>query len=79
MLGADTAQFSAEIDFDGAMVAKEFLKRHNLKQLHGGIKDERDLEKLLIEYTEESVRFIGKSQHFLLLLLLLFFFSVLVK
>jgi hypothetical protein len=61
MLGADTAQFSAEIDFDGAVLAKQFIAKNNLTELLGELKDEKALEELLIRYGQDVAKFIGLS------------------
>jgi hypothetical protein len=61
MLGADTAQFSAEIDFDGSALARNYIEKHNLTDVLATLKDEKALEDLLIRYGEDVVKFIGSE------------------
>jgi hypothetical protein len=64
MLGVDTAQFSAEIDFDGAVLARRFIAKNNLTEILGNLKDEKALEDLLIRYGQDVVKFIGSHLAF---------------
>lgn len=59
MLGVDTAQFSAEIDFDGAVLAQQFIAKYNLTDLLTNLKDEKALEDLLVRYGQDVVKFMG--------------------
>jgi len=60
MLGAEIAKFKAEIDFDGTEVAKKIISQENIQQMLKSAKSEEDMEKLLTDVTNETIKFIGK-------------------
>lgn len=59
MLGADVYSFSADVDFDATIIVKKYMETHSLKSEMENIKTEADMEKFLIDYSDEFVRLMG--------------------
>lgn len=60
-MGADTMRFVADIEWNGREVGRKYLQNVDLKQVLPTIKDEKELEEFLLQYSESVVAQIGKN------------------
>ena len=60
VMGADSFRFKAEIDFNGAAIAQQWLADKDLKELHDAVvQDPAQFERFLLEYGEHICEALG--------------------